>query len=165
MNLLQQIKNRSPEYLLIFSDIINKFTVLQGGARGTASKSATWAEGKFFSNKYEIYLYAIFLGLKHDNPYKRKKDTKSQKFREMKYWQYEDLVNFMIMSVLGKSSINFLDLEKLEENELEKEITNIKKLIEEYANGGLEIIKSKYDEDENYFYNNENCFLDLLDSR
>lgn len=65
MELLKKIKDQSPEYNTTYEDLIKKFTVQQGGLDGTASESATWEKAMFFSTKYEIYMYAVLLGLKN----------------------------------------------------------------------------------------------------
>jgi hypothetical protein len=36
-------------------------------------------------------------------------------------------------------------------------------LLEEYANGGFDMIRAKKEEDPRYFIDNENFFLDFLD--
>ena len=52
----------------------------------------------------------------------------------------------------------------MEEEEVEKELTKLRSLLEEYANGGFDLIRAKKEEDPAFFSENENCFLDLLDS-
>jgi len=63
---------------------------------------------------------------------------------------------------LAKSDLDFNALEDMEENEVETELTKLKSLLEEYANGGFDLIRAKK-EGEPSFFLNENCFLDLLD--
>ena len=67
------------------------------------------------------------------------------------------------MGVLAKSSINFNDLENKEDTEVDKEILKVRKLLEEYANGGFDKIKGKLESDSGFFENNDNCFIDLLE--
>ena len=53
-------------------------------------------------------------------------------------------------------------IEDMEEKDIENEITKLKSLLEEFANGGFDLIRSKKEEEPSFFLN-ENCFLDLLD--
>ena len=163
MELLKRIKDRAPEYDPRYYDMILKFTIEQGGKMGTASDEERWEKGKYFSTRYEMYMYASLLGLKKNYclpivaPPKDKK-----KFIEIKSWQPSDVADYVIMGVLAKSNIDFNELENLEENQVERKITELKSLLEEYANGGFDIIRSKIEEEPSFFLN-DNCFLDLLD--
>ena len=163
MELLKKIKDRAPEYDSAYEVLISKFTVLQGGRAGTALESASWEQGKYFSTKYEIYMYAAFLGLKNDYRLAMKPNSDKSKFIEIKSWQPSDLAEYLIMSVFAKSEINFNELEDKDDKEVEKEILNFKKLLEEYANGGFDKIRAKLESSPTFFDNNDNCFIDLLD--
>ncbi|MBK8609282.1 MAG: hypothetical protein IPL84_04880 [Chitinophagaceae bacterium] len=68
------------------------------------------------------------------------------------------------MGIIAKSGIDLNELENLEDNEVEDKITEIRAIIEEYANGGFDLIRSKQEEEPTFFQQNENCFLDLLDA-
>jgi hypothetical protein len=108
-------------------------------------------------------MYAALLGLKNNYPIPLRPDSKREKFIEIKYWQPQDLADYLIMGVLSKSEIDFNKLENMEEKEVEREILNLRKLMEEYANGGFDKIKAKLDQDPTFFDNNDNCFIDLMD--
>lgn len=162
MELLKKIKNRAPEYDASNEDLITKFTVVQGGRAGTASEDTSWDQGKYFTTKYEIYMYATLLGLKYDYPLPIS-SSKRNKFIEIKSWQPSDLAEYIIMGVISKSELDFHKLEHLEEKEVEKEILKLKKLMEEYANGGFDKIRAKLDLEPEFFDNNDNCFIDLLE--
>lgn len=163
MELLKRIKDRAPEYDSIYEDLITRFTVAQGGRAGVTKDSAAWEQGKFFLFKYEIYMYATILGLKTNYRIPINSDAKKDKFIEIKSWQPSELADYIIMSIFAKSDIDFNELEMKDDKEVEKSILSFRKLMEEFANGGLDIIRSKFEEDPSFF-NNENCFLDLLDN-
>jgi len=163
MELLKRIKDRAPEYDATHENLITKFTLVQGGRAGTASDGTAWEQGKYFSTKYEIYMYAALLGLKNDYRLPISKEAKKEKFIEIKSWQPSDLADYVIMGVLAKSDLDLNALEKMEEAEVEKEILGIRKLLEDYANGGLDKIRAKVESDPAFFENNDNCFIDLLD--
>lgn len=163
MELLKRIKDRAPEYDTKYEQLIAKFTLMQGGRAGTATEATAWKQGKFFSTKYEIYIYASFLGLKSNYRIPVDKNAKKEKFIEMRSWHPSDLTDYLIMAVLANSEIDFNDFENYDELKVEKEILQLRKLLEEYANGGFDIIRAKLDSDPSFFDNNDNCFIDLLE--
>ena len=162
MDFVKKIKERAPEYDVCHDDMITKFTVVQGGRAGTASEKETWDQGKYFSNKYEIFMYATMLGLKND--YRAPLGSNKKKFIEMHSWKPIELAEYIIMGVLAKLDVPLFEIESKDDREIEKIILDLRKLLEEYANGGFDKIKEKYDSDPAFFDNNENCFLDLLDN-
>lgn len=162
MDFLKKIKDRAPEYDSSYEEMITKFTVVQGGRAGTAVESTAWEQGKHFSTKYEMYMYAALLGLKNNYRCPFRENTSKNKFIEIKSWQPTDLAEYVIMGVLSKANIDYIELENKEDKEVEKEILNIKRLMEEYANGGLDKIRAKLEAEPMFFDNNENCFIDLL---
>jgi hypothetical protein len=163
MELLKKIKDRTPEYDASHEDLITKFTLVQGGRAGTAGEGTAWEQGKYFATKYEIYMYAALLGLKNDYKLPLSTNAEKEKFIEIKYWQPADLADYVIMSVFAKSNIDFNELENKEDKEVEKEILSLRKLMEEYANGGFDKIRSKLEQEPTFFENNDNCFIDLLE--
>lgn len=165
MELLKKIKDRAPEYDAAHEDLITKFTLVQGGRAGTAGEGTAWEQGKYFSTKYEIYMYAALLGLKNNYRVPIGTNAKKEKFIEIKSWQPADLADYVIMSVFAKSDINFNDLEDKEDKDVEKEILNLRKLMEEYANGGFDKIRAKLEAEPTFFDNNDNCFIDLLEEK
>lgn len=137
--------------------VIERFSLV--GGRDEELKQET---GRFFSNVYEIYMYAVMLGLK--NNYRIPLDgAKTREFNKIKFWHPSELVRFIFMALVARSDIDLNSLEELEELEVEREITKLKSLLEEYANGGLDLIHSKVVESP-YFFENEYCFLELLDT-
>jgi hypothetical protein len=163
MEFLKRIKDRAPEYDASFEEMILDFTPELGGKMGTTTESDKWAKGKYFSTKYEIYMYAALLGLKTNYSLPISYGTEKKKFIELRSWQPMEITDFVIMAVLAKSEIDFNELENLEEKDVEKKFTELKLLLESYANGGFDMIRSKRDSDPAFFLQNENCFLDFLE--
>lgn len=162
MEFIKRLKDRAPEYLSIYKDLITRFTLIQGGTAGTASEIDKWGQGKYFSTQYEIYMYATILGLKRKYRVPLLGGADKSKFIEMRSWQPVEISEYIIMSVLALSEIDFNTLEDLDEKEVETVLTKLKKDIEEYANGGFDIISARIKDDGSFFENNENCFLDLI---
>ncbi|MFZ1784516.1 MAG: hypothetical protein WAU23_04890 [Ferruginibacter sp.] len=164
MELLKRIKDRSPEYDEQHYQMILDYTIEQGAGMGRASEEDRWKQGKYFSYRYEMYMYATLLGLKKDYRLPIAKGTKKTKFNEIRNWQPSEIADYLIMGIIAKSGIDLNELENLEDNEVEDKITEIRAIIEEYANGGFDLIRSKQEEEPTFFQQNENCFLDLLDA-
>lgn len=163
MELIKRIKDRAPEYDSKYSKLIYEFTIQQGGKAGTSSEETRWTQGKYFSTVYEFYMYASLLGLKKDYRIPIAYGTSKTKFIEMRSWKPNDLVDYIIMSLLGKSDLDFIELENMEDDLVEKKLTEIRSLLEDYANGGFDLIHTRNESDPDYFVRNENSFLDFLE--
>lgn len=164
MELVKRLKEREPEYDARYHDMIMGFTMEQGGRSGTATESSSWEQGKYFTRRYEIYMYAAILGLKHDCRIEIPRGTEKRKFIKIGAWQPSEIADYIIMGLFAKADIDFNTLEEMEEEEVEKELTKLRSLLEEFANGGFDLIRAKKEEDPSFFEENENCFLDLIDS-
>lgn len=163
MELLKRIKDRSPEYDAQYFQMILDFTIEQGSKMGTSSDLDRWKQGKYFSTRYEMYIYAALLGLKKDYKIPIAYGTSKEKFIAIQFWKPTDIADYVVMALLSKSEIDFNELENLEEEVIEKMITELRSLLEEYANGGFDIIRAKKESDPAFFEQNDNCFLDLLE--
>lgn len=163
MDLLKRLKDRAPEYDEQHYQMILDFTIEQGAGMGRSSEEERWKQGKYFSTRYEMYMYAALLGLKRNYRLPIAKGTKKQKFIEIRSWQPMEVTDYVIMSVIAKSNFDLNSLEDMDDNEVEEKLTELRAMLEEFANGGFDLIRSKKDESPEYFQQNENCFLDLLD--
>ena len=164
MDFLKRLKDRSPQYEKVHEEMITRFTVAQGGKAGSAAEGTSYTQGKFFSYKYEIFMYASLLGLKADYrlPLTQEADKKTP-FIQIRSWQPTELAEYVIMGVLGRSTLDFYELESKDEKAVDSAIRDLIDLMEEYANGGFDTIRGQLEKDPAFFQNNENCFIDLLD--
>ena len=164
MDFLKRVKDRSPQYEKVHEEMITRFTVVQGGRAGSAAEGTSYEQGKFFLYKYEIFMYASLLGLKsnYNLPLTQEADKKTT-FIPIRSWQPTELAEYVIMGVLGKSPLDFYELESKDEKAIESAIRQAIDLMEEYANGGFDMIRGQLEKDPGFFQNNENCFIDLLD--
>jgi hypothetical protein len=163
MDLLGKLKLREPEYDAKYYDLILDYTIEQGAKMGTAGEEEKWKQGKYFSTRYEMYIYATLLGMKSDYSIPIEKGVEKKSFIKIDSWRPVEIADYIIMGAFAKTDIDLFDLENMEEEEVDKKITELKSTIENYANGGFDIIRSKREEDETYFLENDNSFLDLLD--
>ena len=107
MELLKRIKDRSPEYDSQHYQMILDFTIEQGGKAGTSTNDERWKQGKYFSTRYEMYIYAALLGLKRDYKLPIAYGTETNKFIEIRSWQPHDIADYIIMGVISKSNFDF----------------------------------------------------------
>jgi len=161
MKLFDSFKNKSPQYIATYDDLIDRFTLKQGGRRGYSSEEQKFEQGRFFDNKYEIFMYAVILGLKRNYRLPLHDGAKKEKFWEINNWKPKEMVDYIIMCLLTISDIDLNKLEHSSEDEISEATQKLKLLLEEYANGGLDILRSTLEENPD-FANNELCFIDLL---
>lgn len=159
MEFIKRFEDRAPVYAKIYREsIVNRFANVGGG-----KETDMFERGKFFSNVYELYMYAAMLGLKK-NYRLPLEDAETQKFIEIRDWKTSnDLVRFIEMALIARSDIDLNELESMEEAQVESKLTELRKQLEEYANGGFDLIYTKVQE-EPYFFENEYCFVEMLGS-
>src|SRR6185312_16199455 len=111
MEFIKRLKDRAPEYLSIYRDLITQFTLVQGGTAGTASEQDKWSQGKYFSTQYEIYMYVTILGLKRGYQVPLLPGVEKSKFIEMRSWQPSEIADYIIMAVLSESDVDLSEIE------------------------------------------------------
>lgn len=166
-NLFDKWKTKIPQYSeeyreLLFESLSKKF----GG-----SEKSKIDFGKHFSNNYELYIYAFFLGLYNEEFIPIPEGTKKVDFSyQIQNWgskgnrldrkDFTSIQENIFSALVAKSDI---DLIKLEKGEI-KEDDIVKLLIqtmEAYTNGGLNLIKEKLEENSNYFLQ-QTSFLNMI---
>ena len=160
-------KSRIPKYSEKFKEKLFQPLAQYGG--GTEQSRTNL--GKHFSNAYELYMYAFFLGLYKDEYSPFSEGEKKTDFsHHIQFWgskanrldrkDFTRLQDFMFMACVANSDVDFIALEKGELSVTDA----VKALIhtmEGYTNGGLTIISERLDENPNYFLQ-PTSFLDLI---
>jgi hypothetical protein len=161
MDILKYLEALYPEYDAVYYEpIVYRFAVV-GGDRG--KEQMTHKKAKSFSNVYELYIYVTILGITKNLKVPISEGAKRQKFEEMKDWtQHRELVKFIEMTLLVKADIDLNALENMEEAELKSVGSNLKTLLESYANGGFQYLTQQLKSNPDYF-KDENCFINLLE--
>ena len=170
-NLFDKWKTQIPKYDQEFSKPLFEPLSKKGGG---SEKSKTDL-GKHFSNNYELYMYAFFLGLYNDEFLPIPDGSKKVDFSHaIQYWgskgnrfdrnDFTILQEFMFAAVVAKSNVDFIALEKgeLSEKDAVKELTQT---MEGYTNGGLTLIKEKLEENETLFLQPTSFLNMILDSK
>jgi len=166
-NLFDKWKTRIPKYNEVYKELLfNSLSNLGGG-----TEKARYNLGKHFSNNYELYMYAFFLGL-YSKQYKPiEKDVKKVDFNHaIQHWgsksnrigrtDFTNLQEYVFAALVAKTDLDFIELEKgdLTEDEAVKKLIDT---MEAYTNGGLMIIAEKLEESPTYFLQAP-AFLNLL---
>lgn len=164
LDLMEELGKKNPRYSMKHRRLI------EGFARKAAIDFHEKAEksydlGKFFTNFYEFYLYAAFIGLYINNPIPISDDEETKTFGvPLRDWNSNgtgQTVQYLIMAMFIKSEVDFNALEAMDQKDVEREMRNISRLIEAYANGGFDFINSKATENQ-AFFDDDDCFVKLL---
>ncbi len=170
-NLFDKWKTKIPKFTLEFREIL--FDSLSQKFGGSEKSKVDL--GKHFSNNYELYMYAFFLGLYENELIPIPEDTKKVDFsHHIQYWgskatrlerkDFTNLQDFMFAALIAKTNIDFIALEKGEISE-DDVVKDMIYTMESFANGGLTLIKEKMDDNPNYFLQ-PTAFLNMiLDSK
>jgi hypothetical protein len=159
MEFLKLLKDKKPVYAEQYREsIIDRFSNV-----GKTNESTVYKAGKNFHRVYEIYMYALSIGLKLDKRLPVTEGTKTTTFIEIKSWLPTDVVDFLLAGLIARSDINLNAIEDMEDKEVEEEITKLKKLMEEYANGGFYTLQKIIQENPSRFEHDDKVFIELLD--
>jgi hypothetical protein len=164
VDILEDLGKKTPRYSMKHRQLIEGFA--RKGAIDHHEKSEkSYDLGKFFTNFYEFYIYASFIGLYTDNLLPLTKEDTTKTFSvPMRDWTSNDsapCVQFLWMATLVESGLDLNELEKLDDKGLEREMRNLKDKIEAYANGGFDFISSKVNDNPSFF-DDDDCFVKLL---
>lgn len=128
-----------------------------------ANKGSRSSEYSQFGPIYELYIYAMMIGIKRKSRLPLPPRNITSDFLEIGKWKRDSsLVDFLLMVLLTQTddiSFSWNDLEDLEEDQLNAVISEMVTLIEEYANGGLEYLENLYSKGE--LENSHYMFIDL----
>jgi hypothetical protein len=162
MDLFEEIGKKKPKYALKYKKLMESFA-RKGAVDQAEAQESSYDLGKFFNTQYELYIYAAFLGLSIDNPLPIENPDDGKGFLVVREWKPEDVVHYLIMCVFAKSKIDFNDLEDMDELGVEREMRAFSKLLEAYANGGLDYLNGLLNKGELSF-DDDYCFVKLLKS-
>jgi hypothetical protein len=128
-----------------------------------ANKGSRTSEYSQFGPIYELYIYAMMLGIKQNKKLPLPPRNLTSDFLEIGKWKRDSsLVDFLLMVIFTQDDLNldWNELEDMEEEQLNKVISEVITLIEEYANGGLEYLENLWEKGE--LENSHYMFIDLF---
>jgi hypothetical protein len=150
----EMILIKAPKYSVSLEHLFEKLANKQG--KGEFSQ---------FGPYYELYVYAFYLGLKIGSRIELPSGSNAKKFVEIAGWKSSSpLIDFLLLTIFSKSDeigFDWNELEDMEERDLAEIVRKIITFIEEYAYGGLDHIKNKFDNGQ--LDNSQYLFVDLLD--
>src|SRR5690606_19986296 len=111
-----------------------------------SEKGSRNADYSRFGPIYEFYIYAMMLGIKRNTRLPLPPRNLTSDFLELGKWKRDSsLVDFLLMVLFTQTddlSFEWNELEDMQEDQLNKVVSEIITLIEEYANGGLEYLET-----------------------
>lgn len=149
----EMILIKAPKYSVSLEQLFDKLANKQG--KGEFSQ---------FGPLYELYVYAFFLGLKIGSRIELASGSNAKKFVEIAGWKSSSpLIDFLLLTIFSRSDeigFDWNELEDMEEKDMAEVVRKIITFIEEYAYGGLDYIKNKFDNGQ--LDNSQYLFVDLL---
>jgi len=124
------------------------------------------SKGEFsqFGPLYELYVYAFYIGLKIGSRIELASGSNAKKFVEIAGWKSSSpLIDFLLLTIFSRSDeigFDWNELEDMEEKELAEVVRKTITFIEEYAYGGLDYLKNKFDNGE--LDDSQYLFVDIL---
>jgi hypothetical protein len=164
VDIIEDLGKKTPRYSMKHRKLIEGFA-RKGAIDFHEKGEKSYDLGKFFTNFYEFYIYASYIGLYTDNPVPIGKEEDTKTFSvPMRDWTSNDskpIVHFLWMAAIVKSGIDMNELENMDDKGVEREMRALKDRIEAYANGGFDFINSKVEENPSFF-DDDDCFVKLL---
>ncbi len=138
----EKLHRMNPAYLSQFEDFIKSHCQFGGGA-----EKEKYTQARSFSNVYEFYIYAFFIGL-----YKNKKleiidGDQTKTFWEIGNWKPRELVDYLITCAIAESDFDMASYELMKDEDASSHLKLIKNQIEAYANGGLKYLFDTMNDD------------------
>lgn len=128
-----------------------------------SEKGSRNADYSRFGPIYELYIYAMMLGVKRNTRLPLPPRNLTSDFLELGKWKRDSsLVDFLLMVLFTQTddlSFEWNELEDMQEDQLNKVVSEIIILIEEYANGGLEYLETLWQKGQ--LDNSHYMFIDL----
>jgi hypothetical protein len=165
-DLFNKWKTRVPRYSEEFKDIFESLS-----KKGGSSIKTQVNLGKHFSNNYELYMYAFFLGLYNSEFTPIPEGAKRMDFgHPIQFWgnkgsnpgrkDFSSIQENIFTALIAKTDIDLIALDKGELSE-DSAIKSLIQTMESYTNGGLTLIKEKIEDNPNYFLQ-PTAFLNLI---
>jgi hypothetical protein len=166
--LFNEWKKSTPKFDKNLQHLFDNLTRKGGGAESDREN-----KGRIFSNNYELYMYAFFLGLYNDQYIELPETAELKDFSHaIQHWgstksaKREDftiLQEYLFMAVIAKTDTIEDDLIELDKGK--KTVDSIKKRLhitmQNYTNGGLLLLEKKIQE-ENLDITIGTSMLDLI---
>lgn len=132
----------------------------------TGQKTSLTKDRFLLSNWYEGYLYTLILGIRRNErePYKGKKLDKAPKWSNNYIKQYKYAISLILSKKDILNELNIIDYQSMNSNDwaIEKILDDIKKICDEFSNGGLLYLSRLYSKD-NTIFNDYDSLTRIMD--
>ena len=165
----ERIPHYNGDYQFIFDKLANK------GNEGGNNEERAQETGRVFATQYELYIYSFFLGL-YSNESPQPNINKEDFGHKISEWgkksrnplrdSFTEIQNFIFISLIAKSDIDFILLEKSScEEDIKAAVSKLIDSMVDYANRGLQLIKEKIEDNDNYFISSPAAPMNFLLSK
>jgi hypothetical protein len=159
-------KTRVPQYNPKFQPLLEYL-----GRKGGGSETDKEQQGKTFSNLYEVYIYAFFLGLYSEEKVEIEKSIEKKGFGQpIEFWgktkaigrkDFSEIQDYLFAAVVAKSDIDLVKLENANSSKVESAVRKLTREMEAFANAGFVVLQDLYDNNRNFLFSKEN-FISLI---
>lgn len=147
--IIEKLEIKEPRFHKKYQYLFEKYARKWGG-----SEEERLDRAKTFRNNYELYMYAFFLGVRQKSkvPFSnRSHDTSNQNVMNIKSWKPFELQKHLIACVIAEAGIPLREYDTMDEKAIDAKSTQLRGIVEEYANGGFSIIHEQFNEDKDFF--------------
>ncbi|PKP20205.1 MAG: hypothetical protein CVU04_04400 [Bacteroidetes bacterium HGW-Bacteroidetes-20] len=164
----ERTPNYNEDYQYLFDKLANK------GNEGGDNEERAKETGRVFATQYELYIYAFFLGLYANQLQESTKKVNfghkisewGKKSRKTGRESFVEIQSFILTALITKCDVDFILLERsAEEDDIKTAVSKIIELMESYTNGGLQLIKEKLEDNDNYFITSSESPMNFLFSK
>lgn len=117
-----------------------------------------------FGAYYQTFMYACIIGLRLGKPKYFEPQEKTWEFAPMFKWKPTPIRDYIIMMILNRSvsyGYNWIDLENVDDETVDKFLKAFLREMEGYANRGFGYIYEKW-ENERVMFSSPTVFVDIL---
>lgn len=150
-NILDHFNKKEPRYPTRFRDLIDRLSRKRAFDTSVGTEEEKFAQGKIFANYYECFLYATLLGIRQGYRIPFDRNADGTKFLNVEGWRPRPLVEYVFMALLALSDIELIDLEEMDDQQTDEKAFELVKLMEEYAHGGFDFLKSQLEQNPHLF--------------
>ncbi|XWW48019.1 hypothetical protein JYG30_11505 [Fibrella sp. USSR17] len=151
--ILDYLDKKTPHYPSRFRHLVDRLSRNRAFDKSVGTEEEKFSQGKVFANYYECFLYATILGMRQNYRIPFDRNAEGSRFLLIGDWKPRQLVEYVFMGLLVKADLQLIDLEELDEQQTNAKASELETLLEEYANGGFDLIQSKLAEDPQLFEN------------
>ena len=134
-----EIELKRPRYLSKYSSLMEMIST-------KGSVSGGYVQ---FGAFYQTYMYAFMLGYKLGNCVPIAGGSGQKDFAPISQWKPNDIVDYILMLCFSEPverlGFSWIELNTMNDDDLRAVISSIIRIIEGYANSGLEFIQQKFD--------------------